>query len=65
MGLLDREIVDGVPEKILTFPALLRFGFDNELAIRTVLVSKTSWHQARLRYGRGSLDGYNCIRSYE
>ena len=47
MWLLDCEIVDGIPEEILTFSARSRFGLDNELTVATVLMHKTSRCQAR------------------
>ena len=48
MGLLDREIVDGISEEILTFSVPRpRFGIDNKLAFATVLMHKTSGCQAR------------------
>ena len=47
MRLLDCEVVDGISEKVLTFSARPRFGFNNELAIATVLMCKVSRCQAR------------------
>jgi len=48
MRLLDCEIVNGVSKEILTFSTPLRFGFNNELTLATVLMRKTPGTQACL-----------------
>ena len=46
MRLLDCEVVDGVPKKVLTFSARPRFRINNELAVTTMLMHKISGCQA-------------------
>ena len=46
MRLLNYEIVDSVSKKVLTFSALLRFGFDSEFAFAALLIYEISRGQA-------------------